>query len=64
MKSETATYILRNDKNEIIAEFESSIPVKYLQKFLSENFNKWNKEKFIAFVESFKTVSNKFSLML
>lgn len=64
MKLEVATYILRNDKNEIIIEFESNIPGKYLQKFLSENQNKWNKEKFIAFVQSFKSVKNKFSILI
>ena len=64
MREKIATYILKNDKNETIAEFESNIPAKDLQEYLKQNNNRFNKESFIKFVNSFKTVINKFSVMI
>jgi len=37
MQKEIATYILKNDKNETLAEFESNIPASILQDYLKEN---------------------------
>ena len=64
MKLEIAHYILRNDKDEIIIEFESNLPVSYLQKFLHDNFNLFDKNKFVKFVSSFKDIKNKFTILI
>ena len=63
MQKEIATYILKNDKNETLAEFESSIPASILQDYLKENQNRFCKETFIKFVNTFLKVTKKFTIL-
>jgi hypothetical protein len=63
MKELFATYVLKNDKNETLAEFESNVSPEVLQDFLKENQNRFCKDKFIEYLKKFYTKIQKFSVL-
>jgi hypothetical protein len=63
MKELFATYVLKNDKNETITEFESNVSPEVLQDFLKENQNRFCKDKFIEYLKKFQRVIQKFNVL-
>ena len=64
MTNNIATWKLKNEKGELIAEFESDIPTEEFRKYLRENGNHFCRETFTKFVESFKIIKNKYNILI
>ena len=58
-----STYILKNDNNETLAEFESNITPELLQEYLKENHSRFCMESFKKFLNKFQRVIQKFSVL-
>ena len=51
-KYEYSQFILKNDKDEIIASFEGSINPEDLEKYLYQNSNRFNIEEFKIYLKN------------